>query len=84
MIVENMVYCRGLCSIDGLKLPVESFQDPIMENASFNSWSMAITPTKFFVFAPDGMMPYNSLVVLMPPYISGTLLRLFSCTCQQA
>ena len=40
MIVERHGLLQGAFgSIDGLKLPVEVPEDPMMENASFNSWT---------------------------------------------
>ena len=42
-------------SIDGLKLPVQVPQDPLMENATYNSWTHGHYSTQIFVFGPDGM-----------------------------
>ena len=42
-------------SIDGLKLPVEVPEDPMMENAGFNSWTHGHYSNQIFVFAPDSM-----------------------------
>ena len=41
-------------SIDGLKLPVQVPQDPLMENATYNSWTHGHYTNQIFVFGPDG------------------------------
>jgi len=56
MIVERHGLLQGAFgSIDGLKLPVEVPEDPMMENASFNSWTHGHYSNQILVFAPDGM-----------------------------
>jgi len=41
-------------SIDGLKLPVQVPEDPMMENATYNSWTHGHYSNQIFVFGPDG------------------------------